>query len=87
MEISDDFSMRAAVRELEALERLYEHLHRAEIAARHPDLTLVEVPEIGIEDAMINVLSEISEREMALSVYREADVQEVAHRESLRGPQ
>lgn len=84
MHINDEFSLSAAVKEVQALRRLYTFLDAASEEALHPDLSLVEVPDLG--DAMVEVSAEIEEREDALSRYRECEVGERRHRASLVWP-
>lgn len=84
MDINDDFSLGAAVKEVGALRRLYALLDAAAEQALHPDLALAEVPDVS--DAMAEVTAEIEEREEALARFRECDVRERRHRASLVWP-
>ena len=84
MDIGDDYSLAAGVKELQALKRLYALLDGASEEAMHPDLGLVDVPDIS--DAMAEVAGEIEEREDAFARYREFDTGEVRHRAGLAHP-
>ncbi len=50
MDIGDDYSLAAGVKELQALKRLYALLDTAAEEAMHPDLGLVDVPDISDAD-------------------------------------
>ena len=84
MDISDDYSLAAGIKELQALKRLYALLDMAAEEVLHPDLGLVDVPDIS--DAMAEVADEIEEREDALARYREFDTGELRHRAGLAHP-
>ncbi len=78
MDIGDDYSLAAGIKELQALKRLYALLDRAAKEASHPDLGLVDVA--NISDAVAEVADEIEEREDALARYREFHTGELRHR-------
>lgn len=84
MDIGDDHSLALGIKELQALKRVYALLDSAAEEAMHPDLGLVDVPDIS--DAMAEVADEIEEREDALARYREYDMGELRHRAGLAHP-
>ena len=84
MNIDDDHSLAAGTKKPQALKRLYALLDLAAEETMHPDLGLVDVPDIS--DAMSEVSDGIEEREDALARYREFDTGELRHRAGLAHP-
>ena len=89
MNIDSDFALEAAIDELAALQGLYRRLEGVVDMIHSPALSHVdELPdEDDLGDALLVVAGAIEEREQALSRYRQADVREPRHRDSLRRPQ
>ena len=71
MNIDDDHPLAAGIKELQALKRLYALLDLAPEETMHPDLGLVDVP--NISDAMSEVSDGIEEREDALHTNHDAE--------------
>ena len=57
MDISDDYSLAAGIKELQALKRLYALLDMAAEEVLHPDLGLVDVPDISEARALADEFS------------------------------